>query len=599
MKLEWDFSPLFSGDSDPKIEQNRKKWQSATDTFIKKWKNRTDYLTKPSVLKEALDDYEAWSRRYGVEADELYYFWLRSTQDQLDTTIKAKFRAADAHSKNLINDTRFFEHALAKIDKKTQELFLKSAELKAYRHVLERIFQTAKYLLSEEEERILTLKSASAYESWVRMVSSFLSKEEREILNEKGKKETKTFSDILSLLNSQNKKVRDDAARAFNDILAKHAELAEAEINAILEDKKVNDTLRGYTRADQSRHVADDMESEVVDAMLKAVKKAFSLSKDYYALKAALFGKKQLAYHERNVPFELEEKNYSFKEAAQLVTDVFSDLDKEFADYLTSFIENGQIDVFPKKGKTSGAFCAHGLITQPTYVLLNFTKKLSDVTTLAHEMGHAINNELMKKKQHALYFGTSLGTAECASTFMEDFVFERLLKDADDPTRLALLMEKLNSDVSSIMRQVACYQFELELHKTYREKNYLSVQEIGALFQKHMSAYMGPAVSNDEGSENWWVYWGHIRRYFYNYSYASGLLISKALQKRVREQPEYIEQVKQFLSTGLFASPKETFAKIGIDISTPEFWSEGISEIQRLFDQTKELAKKLGKTLRS
>ena len=156
-------------------------------------------------------------------------------------------------------------------------------------------------------------------------------------------------------------------------------------------------------------------------------------------------------------------------------------------------------------------------------------------------------------------------------------------------------MTKLNSDVSTVFRQVACYKFEQDLHKDFREKGYLSKEEIGSLFQKNMAAYMGDAVEQSEGSENWWVYWSHIRRFFYVYSYASGLLISKSLQKSVRDNPEFINEVKEFLSTGLSDSPNNIFEKCRIDIADKSFWNTGINEVEELLDETEKLAKKLGK----
>ncbi len=227
--------------------------------------------------------------------------------------------------------------------------------------------------------------------------------------------------------------------------------------------------------------------------------------------------------------------------------------------------------------------------------MLNHTDKLNDVLTIAHELGHGINNELIKEKQNSINFGTPLSTAEVASTFMEDFVLEELMKEADDETKLALIMQKLNDDISTIMRQIACYMFEQELHEKFREKGYLSKEEIGKLFQKHMNDYMGEFVEQSEGSENWWVYWGHIRRFFYNYSYASGLLISKALQNSVKQAPEFIDKVKGFLSSGLSESPKNIFMKMEIDITNEDFWNKGLDGVETLLEKAEKLAEKLGR----
>ena len=123
----------------------------------------------------------------------------------------------------------------------------------------------------------------------------------------------------------------------------------------------------------------------------------------------------------------------------------------------------------------------------------------------------------------------------------------------------------------------------------------MSKEELGALFQKHMSAYMGNSVEQSPGSENWWIYWSHIRSFFYVYSYASGLLISKSLQKSVKEDSRSIGKVKDFLSAGLSASPRNIFSGLGIDITDPNFWEEGLDEVESLLQETVQLASALRK----
>jgi oligoendopeptidase F len=253
---------------------------------------------------------------------------------------------------------------------------------------------------------------------------------------------------------------------------------------------------------------------------------------------------------------------------------VFGKLDPQFKSIFDSFVTNGQIDVYPRVGKRGGAFCAIERPTQPTYIMLNHKDNLRDVLTLAHEAGHGINNELMKSQKYALNFGSPLCTAEVASTFMEDFVLQSL------PKNKGLLMKKLDDDISTIFRQVSAYRFEQELHVTFRKKGYLAKEEIGEIFRKHMASYMGPAVRQNPGSENWWVYWSHFRSFFYVYSYASGLLISKALQNKVKQDPKFIVQVKKFLSAGASDSPKNIFKNLGVDITDKNFWLSGLSEIE-------------------
>ncbi|MCK9420798.1 MAG: M3 family oligoendopeptidase [Nitrospirae bacterium] len=591
----WNLKPLFSGDNDPRIEEKRKLVGKKSTAFINTWKDRTDYLEDPVILRQALDQYESWKRQYGTDGDEGYYFWLRTQQDQNDPKLKARFNKIEEFSKKLENESQFFYLRIARIKSELQKRFLEHEGLAKYRHFLERIFAESRYHLSEPEEKILNLKLATSSSNWTKMTAGFLSKEERPVIAEDGKRKNMPFSEIVGLMNSRKKRVRDTAAKAFNDILAKHVEVAESEINSVFANKKIDDELRGAPRPDTLRHVADDIESEVVDSLIEAVSKRFAIPARYYALKAKLLKVRKLAYHERNVEYGKVAGRYPYPRSANLVHTVLGKLDREFADIFAGFMENGQIDVFPKKGKDSGAFCIHHLMVQPTYILLNHTGKLHDVLTIAHELGHGINNELIKKKQHALDFGTPTSTAEVASTFMEDFVLDEVLHSADDELRLAIMMQKLNDDVSSIFRQVACYQFEQELHRDLREKGYLSKEEIGTLFRKHMTAYMGKAVLQSEGSENWWVYWNHIRYFFYVYSYASGLLISKSLQHSVKKDPAFIHKVKEFLSAGLSDSPKNIFNRLGIDISDKRFWNKGLDEVENLLDETEQLAKRLGK----
>jgi oligoendopeptidase F len=594
MKTSWNYKLLFENLSEKELETEKAEVIKANETFIKKWKKNDAYLSDAKTLKTALDELETLQRTFGQSGKGGYYFWLQSQIDETNPKIKARKQQVDDIATNLSNELRFFELTLAKVPTKQQKTFLADKSLTPYHHYLKRLFDQSAYTLSEKEENIISLLSRSSFSSWEEMVSGFLSKSEREIVMN-GKKQTKNFSELLTLLSDTDEKTRDAAATAFNNVLDAQKEIAEAEINAIMQFKKVDDDLRGFVRPDASRFLSDDVDSKMIDTLLETVAARYELANRFYRLKANILNKKKLAYHERNVEVGKVSGTYSFEKGVTLVKKVFKNLDPQFEFFLDQFLENGQIDVFSQKGKRSGAFCVYWLKTAPTYVMLNYTDTLRDVTTLAHEMGHAINNELIREKQHALYFGTPTSTAEVASTFMEDFVLEELLKTASDEEKLSLLMTKLNEDISAVFRQVACFRFEQELHKTYREKGYVSYEEIGQIFQKHMKEYMGPSVEQSEGSENWWVYWNHIRMFFYVYSYAGGLLISKAMQHGVRKDHAFIEKVKEFLAAGLSESPKDIFMKMNIDITKKAFWNSGLDEIERLLTETEQLAKKLKK----
>ncbi len=592
--LKWDFSALsFTGDDDPRLEEDIQEFVKHTTTFVDKWVGRTDYLEEVDSLSEALTDYEAWAEQ-SAEPASYYYAWLRQSQAQDNPVVKALYNRLDKTYREHIKDIQFFNLNLAKIPKQKQQLFLNDPKVTKYKHYLQRVFAEAEHLLTEAEEKILIMMAPTSLQKWVEMTQEFLNKETVRWVNKNGEETEISFNELIDLISNVDQQTRDEAAAKLNEIFRKHIHTGEAELNSVLGHKQITDQLRRFDRPDKARHLSDDISTGVVDVMLETVANNFDIARRFYALRAKLMGKDQLQYHERNVPIDEVEVEYSYDQAMDLVQSTFEELDPEFGQIAEKF-RNGFVDVYPSKGKRGGAFCTSGSLRLPTYIMLNHQGKLRDVLTIAHEFGHGVNFELMRKNLHALDFDTSLATAEVASTFMEDFVLQRLLTEADDSTKLAILVQRLGDDVSTIFRQVACYRFEQALHQAYREEHFLSSDRIGQIFKENMEAYMGDAVEQSPGAENWWLYWSHIRSYFYVYSYASGLLISKAMQAKVNEDRAAVGQVKQFLADGMSKSPLESFAAMDIDITKKTFWEKGLGEISSLLEEVEALAGKLGK----
>ena len=595
IKKEWNFGLLYRNADKKALAEELEEIKRRNLDFSAKWKARNDYLENPAMLEQALDEYEVIAATIGASGKPGYYYWLKYQLDQQNTEIKAELSKIDDLGTLIENELEFFIQGISRIPADKQEIFLNFPGLFKYKHLLQSLFAAAKYLLTEPEEKILNLTGKTAQGNWFDMISDFLSREERKVLQENGDEKEISFSQILESTDNINKKVRDSAAVALNDIFSKYVPAAEYELNSVLHNKKVSDELRGFTRPDASRHLSDDIETEVVDSLIEAVTSRFDISQRFYKLKARLLGVEKLQYHERNVDYGSSDGKYDFDRSAELVSKVFNGLDAQFGNIFTDFLKEGKIDVFPKKGKDSGAFCVHMEKELPVFVMLNHTGRLNDVITLAHEMGHAINFELLKKEQNALNCGSYTCTAEVASTFMEDFVLDEIEKGVDDARRLEILMERLNGDISSIQRQVACYNFEKDLHTTYRSEGFLPLKKIGELFLKNMGAYMGEAVELSPGAENWWVYWSHIRSYFYVYSYASGVMISKSLKNMVGDDLGFVQKVKKFLSMGTSVSPRESFNELGIDIADTGFWMKGLEELDSMVAEAEELAKKLGR----
>lgn len=585
MKTTWNLSLLYNSDNDPQIQKDIDISIENVKAFVKKWRTNKEYTKDPKVLKNALDEYEKLWATAGICSKPSYYIELRNAQDQTNSSIKEKLSKISDICINLGNEIQFFELNIAKIPQSKQKLFLDSKDLSDYKHYLERIFQESKYLLSDKEEKIFNLTSRTAYENWVAMISELTDKQSATILDENLKEKKVSYNEITGYLQSKNKKVRDYANLSFNEINAKYAEIAEFEMNSVLGSKKTEDDYRKIPRPDLGRHLADDIESEIVDTLVETVTQHFDISQRYYKRKAELLGQKTLGYYERNVPLKGNQKEYSYDESIELVQKVFNNLDPEFGEIVKKYATQGQYDVYPKEGKTGGAFCTSMKKDLPTFILLNHKNKLTDVTTIAHESGHGVHAEL-HKKQNALNDSSPIALAEVASTFFEDFVYEKVLKDVrEEKAQQALLDSKLMDDISTVFRQVAFYNFETELHHDFREKGFLTKEYISTLFCKHMKAYLGAVVEEDESMRNGWIYISHFRRFFYVYSYASGLLISKALQNMVKNDKKNIVLVKRFMESGSSMSPKELFRTLGIDISKKDIWESGIKSIEETLNK--------------
>jgi oligoendopeptidase F len=252
-------------------------------------------------------------------------------------------------------------------------------------------------------------------------------------------------------------------------------------------------------------------------------------------------------------------------------------------------LKNGQIDVFPKKGKTGGAYCSSstGL---PTLVLLNHISSMNSVMTVAHEMGHAIHSEL-SKTQPEIYQGYSTAVAEVASTLFENFAFDEVFETLSDKEKIIALHDRINDDISTIFRQIACFNFELELHKEIRAKGFVPKEEMAKLMNKHISSYVGGVMKLKENDGYFFVNWGHIRRFFYVYSYAYGQIISKALYAEYKKDKNFISKIEEFLKSGGSKSPYEIFKSIGIDTSKPEFFEAGLKQIEEDIKMLEKLTK--------
>jgi oligoendopeptidase F len=241
--------------------------------------------------------------------------------------------------------------------------------------------------------------------------------------------------------------------------------------------------------------------------------------------------------------------------------------------------------------KRGGAYMS-GDYLMPTNLFLNHVDTFDSLNTLSHEFGHAFHGELAKENQPTHYQGFSTAVAETASTLFENFTFEEVVSKLSEKEKIIALHDKIQGKVQSIFRQVAAFNFEIELHDRIKSEGSLSHEEIAKLMTKHLKSYCGPSMKFDEIHGYQYINWPHFRSPFYVYTYAFGELISESLYARYQENPKFIENIKGFLSAGCSMSPKDIFkTHADIDINDMSFFQAGLDSIEKDIIKLEKLIK--------
>ncbi len=582
VKTAWDLSALYSSANDPRIERDVAAAERAIDRFAKKYGNDPK-LTTPTRLKSALQEYEKLIEDARGDRGIMYFAYRRELNAR-DEEAEKRLNQLSERLTKAQNKLLFFALRIGALKGKDRTTLLKDKGLAKYRYYLEGIFRESDHLLTEPEERIMNLKGMPASELWIAGTEKIMNKR---TVRFRGK--DVPLQEAITKVVRMGRKDRHALWKQITDECFRIAEIAENELNAVVINKKINDELRKYQKPYSATVLGYENKEASIEALVDSVSNyGFKISNDFYKLKTKLVGE-NLTYVDRVAGTGIETK-IPFKEAVGTLRDVFYGLKPEYGEILDRMLANGQVDVYPKAGKTGGAFCASG-VSQPTMVLLNQVDDLRSLTTFAHEMGHAIHAE-RSKSQPAIYQGHSTAAAETASTLFENLVFKALLRTLSPKAQVAALHNKLDEDMASIMRQIAFFNFEKDLHATIRKEGGMTREEMARLLQKHLKAQLGPAVTVTEADGYSFVYVSHFRRFFYVYTYAYGNLISNVLADRWAEDPTYIEKIDQFLTSGCSKSPEDIFRAIGVDTANPEFWNRGLTRMEEDVQTLARLSKR-------
>jgi len=579
----WNLGLLYKSVKDPKIEEDVVSIEKLIGDFASRFDvSDKSYLKDKEALLIILTEYDKLQEKITDFRPMSYLVSLKDI-DSKNTEAISKISLITDRLTKAENKLLFFEISIGTISTELKKDILSDGKFEHYRVLLSRIFDDAKYRLSVPEERILELKSLPAYDMWLLMNQRILSD-----LKIKWKGKYIPYSQASNLVVSLPKsKDRENLDKEISKEIKRVSPVAEAEMNAIVTNKKINDSLRGYNNAYDATIRGYRNEPETVLALANEVTKSFPIAHRFYKIKARLIKQKRLHYYDRSAEIGRIKRKFDFRESTKILLEIFGSLNPIYKKTLDEYVKNGQIDSHPRMGKTGGAYC-RGAYSEPSYILLNHADDFRSFKTYAHEMGHAFHT-LLSRSQGPLYVDYSTALAETASTLFESIALDSIFDTLSDREKMIALHDEINNNIATVFRQIACFNFEKNIHESVRTKGFLSKEELANMHNKHMKAYLGPVFDLTEDDGLFFVGWPHIRRFFYVYSYAFGLLVSKALLRKYKQDKSFWSSIERFLSAGGKDSPENILLKIGIDVRKPDFWREGLAEIEADIDMLEKL----------
>ncbi|GAA6196442.1 M3 family oligoendopeptidase [Pseudophaeobacter arcticus] len=575
----WDLTDLYTSDDAPELSRDLDWLEQECSAFAADYQGKLADLDAAGLLNCVLRNEKINS----IAGRIMSYAGLRYYQLTTDSD-RTKFMS-DMQEKITIFTTPlvFFTLEINRIEDEALDAhFAANADLARYKPVFDRIRAMKPYQLSDELERFLHDLGVVG-DAWERLfdetIAGLTFQVEGQELNIEG---------TLSLLTEQDRSKREAASRELARVFQANVKTFARVHNTQSKEKEIMDRWRGMPTPQTGRHLSNDVEPEVVEALREAVVAAYpKLSHRYYELKRKWLGLDRMQVWDRNAPLPMEDSRVvDWAQAEKTVMEAYEAFDPRMGELAAPFFSKGWIDAGVKPGKAPGAF-AHPTVTDVhPYVMLNYLGKPRDVMTLAHELGHGVH-QVLAAQQGEMLSSTPLTLAETASVFGEMLTFRKMLDGAETKEqRKILLAGKVEDMINTVVRQIAFYDFECKLH-TARADGELTPDDINALWMSVQAESLGEAFDFMEGYETFWCYVPHfVHSPFYVYAYAFGDGLVNALYSVYAEGGEGFED-KYFdmLKAGGSKHHKELLAPFGLDASDPKFWDKGLSMISGMIDE--------------
>jgi oligoendopeptidase F len=591
--VAWNLSDLYRGLDDPRINEDLETALRRAQVFETAYRGKIDTPGGPpaGVLLAALTVLESLAEQMDKPAVYASLVHAAKTDDPRHGALLTRTREQrTAINKHLI----FFDLEWVKLPDEPARALMADPQLARYRHYLEQKRAWRPHYLSEAEEKVLDEKSITGRAAFVRLFDETVASMKFPF-EHAGKSELLTMQQINARLYDADRSARQAAAAGMTHGLQENARLLTFIFNNLVLDHHSDCTLRSFASPMAPRHLANEISDAVVDALMTAAERHQASVQRYYRLKGRLLQLEPLYDYDRYAPLFPDMPTCDWPQASRIVQESYQAFSSRAGSIIHEFFDRSWIDAELRPGKRGGAFSSSAVPSVHPYILMNYTDKLRDVMTLAHELGHGLHQYLSRHVGY-LQCDTPLTTAEMASVFGEMLTFHRLQELYPDPrTRLAMLCSKIEDGFATVFRQVVLTRFEQLLHRARREQGELTTERINELWLAANRPMHGDVVQLTEGYAWWWMYIGHfIHVPFYCYAYAFGeLLVLALVQKYKQEGPAFVPRYLELLASGGSDAPHVLLAKLGVDVTDPGFWELGLRLLGDMVAEAESLAAKL------
>ena len=593
--VAWNLNDLYTGVNDPKLSRDISEAERTAREFESKYRGKISSvkLSDSSFLLESIKEAEALYELMDKPAIYASLVHAAKTDEPSHGALLAKTR----ETRTKINQhLLFYDLELIAIPDDIANEMAKAPQMLNYSHFLEQKRAWKPHYLSEPEEKVLDVKTLTGRSAFVRLFDETVASMTYPFVQD-GVEQKLSFQQINAKLYDSDRSVRKAGAEGITRGLKDQNKLLSYLFNTLVLDHQNDCEVRKFADPMASRHLANETSSEMVQALMDSVEKHGSTVHRYYKLKKRLLGLPTLEDYDRYAPIQGDMPLVSWSDASKLVRESYHALSPEAGKIIDEFFNKNWIDAELRQGKRGGAFSSSAVPSVHPYILMSYTGKMRDVSTLAHELGHGLHQYLSRKNGY-LQCDTPLTTAETASVFGEMLVFKKLLDEYKDPkVRLALLCGKIEDSFATVFRQVVLTRFEQKMHKARREEGELSSERFNTLWMEANQPMFGDSVNLSENYGYWWSYIGHfVHVPFYCYAYSFGeLLVLALVQKYEQEREAFVPKYMDLLSRGGSESPVNLLTRMNIDLNDTGFWELGLKLLDRMVTEVEELAKLLGK----